>query len=232
MPVIQAVFVVDVGIGTKPGEDDAVADATIGAVRLSAIKILNHLSTTVNNKGTVLPGETNNNMVLWGFKFFNTVGVLNFSDRSDFKEYNRTNYEQFEGKLESRFETERVKRNGSLTSGESEDMSQKMQDALQQITYEFQWQTPYLMSPVKRRIGSKLNKKKGVQKKKFVFFFSKCPHTLKETKEFVNCGDSCCDQSEITESILPDKVLHHFQSSGNISIYLIDLNRHGQRTGN
>ncbi len=253
----QVVFLVDIRVGVADAEDDPVVEQKLNKVRLSALKVLTFLEST-------LPDSKVTSNLKWGFKFFNFHKFKSSIERYEFKEFSLRNFENFESLLETKNFNERQKVHESCqtrsdlstTSGSSKSSSKGVEEgpivhltnALKEIVADYQWDSLDITSPVrpaKRRQTAPQRRSIDNEPTQYnyVFVIGSCPRTLEEWNNFAfiskeNGGlkdaggkaiSGClpCESSKFGEFVLPPVVYRLFSNEKRIKLFWLDT--HGDQ---
>ena len=224
----QIVFLVDLDTRSKGKDDDSLCEKTLNSISLNTLKLLTHFASQLNDTVQV-------QNLRWGYKFCNSVQSVGL-DRSDFQEFNLKKFEEFEEKLESRFESERVKRaykdNHDSCQNAKADVEEdrklhahKFTQYLRELMTDFQWDRPDVTSPVKSLYRGRGSKKPLLTEEKkqhnIVVLYSCCPHSKEELTLFQS--DENCDQSTVMDSLMPTNLCRPFHDELKIRPFWVDL---------
>ncbi|CAG2246077.1 unnamed protein product [Mytilus edulis] len=191
----QAVFLID----TFSEDDLEISLHYSRTLTLSIFRILGHLSADFpqNTKQK----KTKHSLLKWGYKFFDSRLHCIKVEKYSFKEFKLKYFEEFERELLKRIKLVQKNVDAKSSSRKSSKMSPSdcLTRSLTDLTQDFEWETPDLFSPVKRR---KIHQKKGSlnldteqASGNYVFMFTKCPKSAASLRQFAKKKNSFDIQS-------------------------------------
>lgn len=230
---IQVVFLIDVNrnINGTGGENDV--QETTNRIKLSTFRLLDKLSAEVSLFS--VSKNSKSKPLKWGYKFFSSSSHNSKIEQHNLKDFKLRYFEEFENEVERRFEEDfkrqlEAARKNVQTPLKSTSSSCLMK-ALTEILYDFQWEMPDLMSPVKGRKRMKNAKGKDLSRSRnYVFLFSDCPKTQLNLRKFA--GKKVIDDSVLLDSVMPPSLFHKFSYSHGLRLFWIDTSIVLVRLGN
>ncbi len=216
---------IDLSIGTGKHDDDSLCEKTLSSIRLNTLKLMTYFNSKV-------PENVQQKNVKWGYTFCNSVD--HHFDRCDLREFNLKNYEEFENKIDSRFESERVKRAQLSESCQTHDKkveeghggltAEKLANAVKELLHDFQWDRPDVSSPIKPQYRYGNKKHTNVEESKqhnIVLLYSCCPHSRQDVDTFSENAEY--EPTFILETFMNNVVYRQFYEQTKIKLFWVDL---------
>ncbi|CAC5396896.1 unnamed protein product [Mytilus coruscus] len=191
---------------------------------LSIFRILCHLSADFpqNTKQK----RTKHNLLKWGFKFFDSRLHCLKVEKYSFKEFKLKYFEEFERELLKRIKLVQKNIDAKSSSRKVSKISPSdcLTRSLTELTHDFEWETPDLFSPVKRR---KIHEKKGSlsldteqPSGNYVFMFTKCPKSAAGLRQFAR--KRVLDSDVFLDSLMPAYLFSKFCDGLKLKLVWID----------
>ena len=217
----QLVFLVD---ENSKDRTNYRVDRYVNTVRSTVLKLLTHFSNVVREDVKQLQ---------WSYKFYESHSSKGRPiQKYVFKEFNHGTFEEFENDLELRIQQPRPGDIGWTCYQSAVQQSQdpmegdpleNLTTALREITFEYPWDRPDILSPVKpvRRAKAKHKRPSFSQghddtgKHNLLFLFTPCPKSTSDLKRFADCDDS----GGLLKSILPKHLYLHFCHQNKIRMF-------------
>jgi len=241
----KIVFLIDQLLKTDDKNCFHSIDGLINVVRLCVLKILTYFCSC---RGTVnTPNKINHvreNRVEWDVTYFRGK-LRRFRDKPRFREFTLKHFEAFETELETRFHVLKTAVENCELQSESvhgledveSDVLNALKHALRALIYDYSWDRPDILSPVKlsrsknaqpdRRKFSKMCTTEAVDRKQnFVFVIAKCP------QEAAELDISAPNSSAVLRSFLPNDFRQQFAYDLGIRLFWINMGTDEQSVSN
>ena len=226
----QIVFLIDLNITELRHYDDSSLTCVFESIKLSVIKILTHFGYKLNDNL-----KTTN--ISWGYTLFNQLPPIKKRIKSTLIDYSLNQIKTFENDLRNAFNEEQQKWASVLDNslncevhdeGFSEDGAILLERALTDVLSDFQWDRPDISSPLRplRRDGKAQQhnyNKTEMLTKNYVMLLSRCPHSKKELRTFLDSKD--LGSNAVLESFMPSSLHRQFYQETRIHLFWLDLPR-------
>ncbi|XP_064619989.1 treslin-like [Lineus longissimus] len=224
--VFQIAFMVDLQSYKRNKENELACQQVANQIRLSALKLLTHFCQVFSQT------KTSSHNLRWGYTFYNSCSLASPNVRSDFKEFNLKNFDVFESDVEERLENERMMEEGSISKG-VRCRSEATKYGLMDLSNDFPWGRPEIMSPV-RPSRHKKAQPKAQGWKNISFVFSHCPNTEEDIGSFMYgpvgkqfeedvANSSNIKAKDVLNRITTPPLLREICDGKRIRIFLVDL---------
>jgi hypothetical protein len=223
--VIQIAFMVDLQSYKKNQENELACQKVANQIRLSALKLLTHFCRAFSHT------KTSSQNLRWGYTFYNSCSLASPNVRSDFKEFNLKNFDIFESDIEDKLENERMMEEGSVAKG-GRCCSEATKYGLMDLSNDFPWGRPEIMSPVRPSQKKKFQPQKQKAWTNISFVFTHCPHSEEDVTDFMYGPVGKRTDEEDTSTVTAKHILNKITTppllqaicdSKRIRIFLVDL---------
>lgn len=230
----QAVFLIDTFIENLPVNYEQFIEEYCKTISLSTLRILSYLSfENRNNEGQKRPKASS---LKWGYKFFDSRSHSLKVEKYSFKELKLKHFEEFEREIQRRIKILVKNSLKSESLNHSKSTSKKTDNkispcdcfirTLSELIDDYEWETPDLFSPIKRRKFKKRNESKNLIKDSsgnFAFLFSICPKSTTSLRQFAK--KKVLDSSVFLDSLMPASLFSKFCEELKLKLFWIDTDK-------
>ncbi|XP_050403068.1 uncharacterized protein LOC126819204 [Patella vulgata] len=162
--------------------------------------------------------------VKWSFKLFDSSVYKVGRKLSNFREFKLRYFEEFEKELENCV-SKLLKSNSPPKCREANRKTRNpcaadnLSKALNEVLYDFQWEIPEFLSPLKGQKQRQMSKL-SAQSNNFVFLYSCMPRNNLDLRLF--CGKKVIDEDVFMDSFMSQSLYKMFHLTSKLSLYWID----------
>lgn len=167
------------------------------AISLSVLKILTDFGSRHRH-------EKNTKVAFfrWGYKFFNSQVHKLKVEKYSFREFKLRHFEEFDREMQTKINNNTTHKNCKGDSLSKTSVSECLTRSLTELSHDFEWETPDIFSPVKKKKNKhKYEKTYDIAKGNYVFLFAPCPKSAIELKQFAK--KRVLDHTVFLDSIMP-----------------------------
>jgi len=220
-------------------------DGFINIIRACVLKILTYFGSCRDASSSACKiNRARENRVEWDVTYFRS-NFRQFRDKPRFREFTLKHVEAFETELETRFHVLKTAIEDCGLQNESvhgleeieNDVLNALKHALRALVYDYSWDRPDILSPVKlsrsksaqpdrRKFRKKCTIESANEKQNFVFVIAKCPQGAEEL--YISAPNS----SAVLRSFLPNDFRQQFAYDLGIRLFWININTEEQLVSN